>query len=108
MDLAVLKTKVVKLTVEFDDEAIHMEILPHKLTPEYRSRLQARSEAAGDQDADATIIADLVVAWDVCSDGAPFPPTYENLRALPLSMLTVIAGAIIQEVARLATPRREN
>lgn len=104
MDLETLRAKRASLKIEFDGETINAEILPHKLTPEYRARLQklAREESE-ERDADAQMVSELVASWDVTAGGEPYPPTYENLREIPIALLTVTATAILEYVGKLAT-----
>ncbi len=109
MDLATLRDKRAALKIEFDGETINAEILPHKLTPEYRARLQklAKEEGDGDErDADAQMVSELVASWDITAGGEPYPPTYENLREIPIALLTITATAILEYVGKLATTGR--
>lgn len=111
MDLASLQAKTSSLTFDFEGEAITAQILPHKLTPEYRSQLQKLSKEQTSEDAkdaDALMISDLVADWDVVNNGASFPPTYENLRLVPLSLLAATATEILEFVGKLAAPKPRN
>lgn len=108
MDLATLNAKQTSLVVEFNDEVINLQILPLKLTPAYRAKLQKLSRAQDKEDArdaDAELVADLVESWDVVNNGEPFPPTYENLRLVPLALLACIATEILEHVGKLAAPK---
>lgn len=108
MDLASLKTRSVKLAIEFDGETINLEILPHKLTPEYRSQLAKLSREQADEnakDADAAMIAELLSSWDVVNEGEPFPPTYDNLRLVPMTLLVCVATEMLETVGKLAAPK---
>jgi hypothetical protein len=40
-------------------------------------------------------LAEVIVEWDVTEDGAPFPPTAENIARLPFTAMKVFYDTII-------------
>jgi hypothetical protein len=109
MDLVSLRDKRAPLNFEIDGEEVKAHFRPHKLTPEYRAQLQRIGTDQTDdesQDADAKMLSELLIDWDVQCDGNPYPPTYENLLMAPQTLVTRTALEILAAVGKLATPKQ--
>lgn len=95
---ALLAGKPLPVTVEWGGQEVNLTYDPSAYTPKLEAEvLKAAQEGvmgAGSM-AIATLVADLVVAWDVTSEGEPFPPIVENLATLPVALL----GAIVRKIA---------
>lgn len=113
MDLAVLATKRVPRDFEFAGEPVHMECLPHKITPTYRVQLSALAKLARaekeerspeQKEQDAQMIADLVPAWSITMQGEPYPPVYENLLDTPVTVLGRVSSEIMEVIKELSNP----
>lgn len=105
MNIAELANKRAKRTFDFDGEPVTIEFLPHKITPEYRARLDA-GETGEDGSGDARMLADILVGWDVLDGETPFPPTFENLCRAPQTLLSRTAAEILMELGKLAMPAK--
>lgn len=119
LDLAQIAEKRTPRSFEFDDETVNIELLPHKVTPTYRSKLAALAQKAQAVDGeaedgvaqveeqDAKMVADLMPKWDVQVKGEPFPPTYENLLLVPVTLLGRVASEIMEVIKELSNPIRK-
>jgi hypothetical protein len=58
-------------------------------------RLLAEGEAV------ARAVEVVVMSWDLEQDGAPYPPTRENISQLPIALLYAIANAIDADAFQL-------
>lgn len=107
MDIAALAQKRAPLVFDLDGETIHAEFYPHKMTPEYRARMLRVSDDGDTQDdSDAQMLADVLVGWDVEEKGNPFPPTIENLKRAPQTLITRTALEILGVLGKLAAPTK--
>lgn len=104
MDLATLQARKHKITFDIDGEAVTIEIQPHKITPEYQARLTKLAAEDSGQDDDVTMLAELIVSWDVTCGGEPYLPTYENLLKAPRTLITRAVVEILEAVGKLAIP----
>lgn len=114
LDLATIAEKRTPRSFEFAGEPVNIEILPHKITPEYRSKLAALAKKAEAEDGaeetqeereqDAQMVSDLMPAWDVQVQGEPFPPTYENLLQVPCTLLGRVASEVMEVIKELSNP----
>lgn len=64
------------------------------------ARSEAFKTALEDQDAEAIsqTLSDLIAEWDVTAGTEPFPPTTENLLALPFDFVMQLAGAVFEKL----------
>lgn len=111
LDLRQIAEKRTPRTFEFDGEQVNIEILPHKITPEYRAKLAALAskadageESEEEKEQDAKMVADLMAKWDVEAGGDPLEPTYENLMLAPCTLLGRIASEIMEVIKELSNP----
>jgi len=114
MNLATLASRKHTRTFDFDGEPVTIDVLPHKITPEYRAKLAAlavkaasgeETESAEEKEQDAKMVADLVPSWDVeWNEGEPYPPTYENLIVVPCTLLGRVASEIMEVIKTLSNP----
>ncbi len=105
MDIATLAEKRAKLVFDLDGEKVTAEYYPHKMTPEYRSRLtRVMDDATEVDEGDARMLSDILISWDVEANGQPFPPTYDNLLRAPQTLVTRAALEILIELGKLAAP----
>lgn len=75
---------VVEATLDVQDEQVVFSYDRNMLT----TRLLADAQASDDVLLLARLLAEILVGWDVTdNDGDPYPPTIENLAALPLDLL---------------------
>lgn len=112
LNIATLAEKKADLKFDFAGEVVRIEYYPHKITPSYMARLQAIGNATDSDDesiqsADARMVSELLVSWDVeAEQGVPFPPTYDNLLTAPTSLVSRVAAEIVTAVGKLATPKQ--
>lgn len=108
MDLTALREKKAKIKLTFDGEEVNCEFLPNKITPEYWARLQGLSTAEATEEEtgnrDVVFLADTMPWWDITAGGEALPPTRENLRLCPNSLLAAIVGEILDYVGKQAVP----
>lgn len=114
LSLATIADKRHSRTFEFDGTPVTIDVLPHKITPEYRAKLAelAKQAASGEEsedqkqkEQDAKMVADLMPIWDVeWAEGEPYPPTYENLLVVPCTLLGRVASEIMEVIKVLSNP----
>lgn len=111
MNILALAEKRAKLQFDLDGETVNAEFYPHKMTPEYRARLlraaDEGSEGREQDDGDAQMLADILIDWDVTEGDKPFPPTIENLKRAPQTLITRTALEILAVLGKLAAPPRQ-
>ena len=75
------------------------------VTPKWALRFERRN-TAGDPEAAAKALAEVVLTWDVTADGGePFPPTVENLGALTAEQKAELVTAIVEAKTGRTRPR---
>lgn len=97
MDISKLRSTRRTVTVQYGDESVTVTYSPSAITPKWE---QEFVEAARDEWKSRAVIETLsrvVVDWDVTDGGEPYPPTVENLSALPLDFLGAVLQAIIAD-----------
>lgn len=109
LDLRQIANKRTPRSFEFDGEPVNIEILPHKITPEYRAKLAALAKKgeSGEgevEEQDAKMVADLMPKWDVVAGGEPIEPSYQNLLVAPCTLLGRIASEIMEVIKELSNP----
>lgn len=120
LNLASLANKKHSRTFDFDGTPVTIDVLPHKITPEYRVKLAelAKQAASGEdtedqkqKEQDAQMVADLMPNWDVewvegegDGESKPYPPTYENLLTVPCTLLGRVASEIMEVIKVLSNP----
>jgi hypothetical protein len=108
LNLTALADKKAELKFDFAGEVVRIEYLPHKITPNYMARLQTLGDGVEDDpsNADAKMVSEILVSWDVTAGDEPLPPTYENLMAAPQSLVSRVAMEIVAAVGKLAQPKQ--
>lgn len=99
MDIQALKSRTRQVVVEYEGEKLTVEYRPGALTGALVDRV---TTAAGEQGQSAVIaeaLSEVVAGWDATCGGEPYPPTHENLMALPLRLLSDVFRAIVQDAA---------
>jgi len=99
MDIQALKSRTRQVVVEYEGEKLNVEYRPGSLTGALVDRV---TTAAGEQGQSAVIadaLAAILADWDATADGQPYPPTPENLLALPLRLLSEVFRAVVQDAA---------
>lgn len=97
---SVARPEIVQATVDISGETVTVQFDRSQITLRWISQVKAARETE-----DAALLADcfaaVVSGWDITAeDGSPFPPTQENLAALPARVI----GAIIESLQNAATP----
>lgn len=118
MNLANLGNRNVRRTFDFDGESVTIEFPPHKITPEYRAQLEAMSKSSDEDEGegeearevdlaqDAKLVSELLTGWDVEWDGQPYPPTYENLMKVPVTLLGRVSVEIMEVIREQSGPSK--
>lgn len=99
MDIQALKSRTRQVTVEYEGERLNVEYRPGALTGALVDQV---TTAAGEQGQSAVIaeaLAQVMAGWDATCGSEPYPPTHENLMALPLRLLSDVFRAIVQDAA---------
>ncbi len=99
MDIQALKSRTRQVAVEYEGEKLTVEYRPGALTGALVDRV---STAAGEQGQSAVIalaLSEVVAGWDATCGGEPFPPSMENLMALPLRLLSEVFRVVVQDAA---------
>jgi len=104
MDLQALRARTRQVTIEYDGDRLVVEYRPAALTGALVDRVTSSAQEQGQSGVIAAALADVVAAWDVTCGGQPYPPTRENLMALPLRLLSEVFRAVVQD----ATPPPPN
>jgi hypothetical protein len=123
IDIVALADKRAEHKFNFGGGVVRIEYYPHKITSEYMARLQKLGKVQGEAEepeggedqpkseeqksADALMVSELLISWDVLAAGEPFPPTYENLLKAPTSLVSRVAAEIVDAVGKLATPKKQ-
>jgi hypothetical protein len=83
-------------TIEIDiaGEPLAVTLSPRGYTPRVEAKLKAAEGSPWLSDGVVDLLSSILVDWDMTDDdGKPFPPTRENLEALPtVLLLAVMAG----------------
>lgn len=95
IDLAAIKMKRVRtVVIELaPGEDLEVRYKPDELT----MRLQEEIAEAKDQDSAAMLMVKLLCGWNLTVDGAPYPITVDNLHALGLPILLMIATTVQED-----------
>ena len=91
-----LTDAIASVDVEYGDQTLNVIYKPNAVTTEFADEMQ-KAEKKGDINAFARGASQLVVDWDLTTNGKNVKPSYDFLRTLPLTFLGAIFGAIMDE-----------
>lgn len=95
--------EIEKFTSEWNGEAFSFSAKKHALTPRV---LQDFKEIEGEPIKIASVLSDMITAWDVDENGEPLLPTVENLERLPVEFLVHIITVLGEKwQGKKQTPR---
>ena len=92
MELGELLNGEAACTAKIGDNEICFTYNPGLMTLNFASKLD------GSYMSMAEVLNDLLISWDLTSDGEPLEVTSENLSSLPLEWLTKINDVIFEDV----------
>jgi len=99
MDIQALKSRTRQVTVEYEGERLNVEYRPAALTGALVDRVTTAAGEHGQSAVIAEALSEVVAGWDATADGQPYPPTPENLLALPLRLLSEVFRVVVQDAA---------
>jgi hypothetical protein len=82
--------------IDLGGDAVRVTFDRNGITPYLLSEMQTRLEA-GNVMAVASMLAQVIMAWDVTDEGAPFPPSADNIGKLSVSALASLSRRIGDE-----------
>jgi hypothetical protein len=94
MNIATSLEQTVLLPIEWNGETANLTVYLERITPE---TLEEISDAAAKSQVDSLcrIVAQFTKSWDIEWNGEPFPPSFDNLRKLPLKFLAKCAEEVL-------------
>src|SRR5436190_18680036 len=94
MNIAKCLEQTVPLPIEWNGETVNLIVYLERITPE---SLEEISDAAAKSQVDSLcrIVAQFTKSWDIEWNGDPFPPSFDNLRKLPLKFLATCAEKVL-------------
>jgi hypothetical protein len=93
VNIATSLEPTVKHSFDWQDDKVNLEIFVQRMSSESLADLAALSTAAQESDLAnvaeqmdraCRLLARLLKSWDLNWNGEPWPPTFENLRSLPV------------------------
>lgn len=87
-----------RLAIDLDGETLSVVYRPSKITPAAQEEFAEAVDRVGNGPAAATMLARILVSWDLEGDDGPYPHDEESLRALPLSFVGGVFGAIMRDL----------
>ena len=99
MDVRHVLSKTRTVTVEYDGEPLRVTYRPGALTGALVDRVAGAAGETGQSAVIADALAAILADWDATADGQPYPPTPENLLALPLRLLSEVFRVVVQDAA---------
>ena len=99
MDLQNIAKNTASASVEFLGETLKFRYRPAAITTETFSKVQNTE----DEDEFITLFCQIVADWDMTSNGEPVPVNKTVLRNLPVQLLRVIMGAIMDDGPKKAS-----
>ena len=93
---ALTRRKPVTVEIDLGDgDTLVVEYDRNRVTPNWVGVAQDRVNAQ-DVLATSTALAEVILQWDVTDDGAPFPPTAENIGRLSFSAQSALFAKIME------------
>lgn len=98
IELSQLKANTRSVIVAYYDDTVQVTYRPSELTPTREADVRAGSND-GDNGPMLSLLADMLLSWDVMSGKEPLPHTVEVLATLPSALLTAIFNEIREDMA---------
>ena len=90
------RAKPVETVLDFGDgDTVRMTFDAHRVTPAWVAQTQDRVDQA-DSLSLPKALAEVILDWDVTDDGAPYPPSAENLAGFPFPAMAVFFERIME------------
>lgn len=80
-------------TIELQGTPVTVTYTPDVFTPEMEEQV-ATAPADAQARTLAKLLEALLVDWDITKGEEPFPPVYDNLKTLPVTMLVGVVSGI--------------